>query len=128
VFRGKITGYMVTGFQKVDVTYGMSDINMQRKIMMTLGAIFIIVPLTGVFGQFASCKYICWQAPFMIIGTKIRDYFHLRGLRLVAEKEHCKSCNLCTKKCPMNIDVMANVKWGHEPLRMPFVRQLYRWM
>lgn len=112
-FGAIVTGYILTGFQKIDVVYGMSDINIQRKIIMTLGAIFIIVPLTGVFGQFASCKYICWQAPFMIIGTKIRDYFHLRGLRLVAEKEHCISCSLCTKKCPMNMEVMDNVKKGN---------------
>lgn len=71
------------------------------------------VPLTGVFGQYASCKYICWQTPFMIIGTKILDYFHLRGVRLAAEKEHCKSCSLCTIKCPMNIEVMENVKTGY---------------
>lgn len=105
-----ITGYVINGFRQVDVTYGMSDINIQRKIIMTLGAMMIIAPLTALFGQFASCKYICWQAPFMIIGSKVRDYFHLRGLRLKASSENCKSCKVCTTKCPMNIDVMTNVK------------------
>jgi len=105
-----VTGYIINGFIKVDLTYGMTDITFERKIILTLGAIVIIAPLTSIFGQFASCKYICWQVPFMIIGTKIRDYFHFHGLRLMAETERCKSCAICNTKCPMNLDVMANVK------------------
>jgi ferredoxin-type protein NapH len=104
-----ITGYILHGFQKIDLTYGMLDVTFERKIMLTLGAIVLTVPLTALFGQYASCKYICWQAPFMIIGTKIRDYFQLRGLRLKAETDQCETCNICNAKCPMNIDVMANV-------------------
>jgi formate hydrogenlyase subunit 6/NADH:ubiquinone oxidoreductase subunit I len=90
----------------------MTDVPFERKIILTLGAIIIIVPLTAVFGKFASCKYICWQAPFMIIGTKIRDYFHFRGLRLKVETAKCTNCKICTKRCPMNIDVMAQVERG----------------
>jgi polyferredoxin len=107
-----ITGYSIHGFHTIDLKYGMSDVSFQRKIILTLGAIIIMLPLTAVFGQFASCKYVCWQAPFMIIGTWIRDYFHFRGLRLKAEVEKCINCNVCNNKCPMNIDVMANVKGG----------------
>lgn len=73
-----ITGYMLNGFNSIDLTYGMSDINIERKIILTIGAIVLTVPLTAIFGQFASCKYICWQAPFMIIGTKIRNYFNFK--------------------------------------------------
>jgi len=105
-----VTGYIINGFNKVDLTYGMTDITFERKIILTVGAIVLIAPLTAVFGQFASCKYICWQAPFLIIGTKIRDYFHFHGLRLKAETDKCKSCTICNIKCPMNLDVMANVK------------------
>lgn len=104
-----VTGYVLHGFQRVDVPYGMTDITLERKIILTAGALLIIVPLTAIFGQFASCKYICWQVPFMIIGTKIRDHFKLRGLRLVADQEACKQCAVCNKACPMNLDVMALV-------------------
>lgn len=107
-----IIGYISSGIYRVDLSYGMTDISFSRKIIFTIGAIIIIAPVTAVFGRFASCKYICWQAPFMIIGTKVRDYFHLRGLRLKAQKTGCTGCNLCTIKCPMNIDVMAHVKNG----------------
>jgi len=105
-----ITGYILNGFHQIDLTYGMTDVSFERKIILTIGAIVIIAPLTVIFGQFASCKYICWQVPFMIIGTKIRDFFHFRGLRLVAKADECKSCTICNTKCPMNLDVMANVK------------------
>lgn len=104
------TGYIMNGFRMVDITYGMTNVTIERKIILTVGAILLIVPLTSVFGRFASCKYICWQAPFMIIGTKIRDYFQFRGLRLIADADNCKNCKVCTTKCPMNLDVMANVK------------------
>ena len=107
-----ITGYVIHGFKQIDLTYGMTDISINRKIILTVGAILIIVPVSAIFGQFASCKYICWQTPFMIIGTKVRDYFHWRGLQLKANAKACKSCCLCNIHCPMNIDVMKNVKKG----------------
>lgn len=107
-----ISGYILNGFQAIDVSFGMIDITIQRKIILTVGAFMIFVPLTAIFGQFASCKYVCWQAPFMIIGTKIRDYFGFKGLRLKAEPVLCRSCKVCSKNCSMNIDVMTKVKTG----------------
>jgi len=107
-----IIGYIINGFRKIDITFGMMDVSIERKILLTIGAVLIIVPLTVILGQFASCKYICWQAPFMIIGTKIRDYFKLRGIRIKVETNACKSCTLCNISCPMNIDVMKSVREG----------------
>jgi polyferredoxin len=107
-----VIGYIINGFSKVDITYGMTDVTVARKIILTTGALLIIVPMTVIFGQFASCKYICWQAPFMIIGTRVRDYLKLRGLRIKARTDACKSCNVCNNHCPMNLDVMKSVKEG----------------
>lgn len=107
-----VTGYVINGIHKVDLSFGMSDINLNRKIILTAGALLIIVPLSAIFGRYASCKYICWQVPFMIIGTKIRDYFKLTGLRLKSDNSKCNSCNKCTSECPMNLNVMKNVKKG----------------
>ena len=104
-----IFGYTTNGINRIDLTYGMSDVTIERKIILTIGAIVLIVPLTAIFGKFASCKYICWQVPFMIIGTKIRDYFHLSGLRLMSDRTKCNSCKACITKCPMNLNVMENV-------------------
>ncbi len=107
-----VTGYVINGIQKIDLSFGMSDINLVRKIVLTAGALLIIVPLTAIFGKYASCKYICWQVPFMIIGTKIRNYFNMKGLRLKSNSTNCSNCNSCTLKCPMNLDVMKNVIAG----------------
>jgi len=107
-----ITGYILNGINKVDLSYGMSDITIERKIILTLGAIVLIVPLTAILGEYAFCKYICWLVPFMIIGSKIRDYFRFNGLRLKSEKIQCNGCKVCTTKCPMNLDVMENVRNG----------------
>ena len=107
-----IFGYISNGIHKIDLTYGMSDITFERKVILTIGAIVLIVPLTAIFGKFASCKYICWQAPFMIIGTKIRDSLNLNGLRIISHSEECNECKECTKICPMNLDVIENANRG----------------
>ena len=107
-----IYGYISNGIHKIALTYGMTDITVERKIIMTIGAIVLIVPLTAIFGKFASCKYICWQVPFMIIGTKIRDSLNFNGLRIKSSPEKCTECKACTKSCPMNLDVMENAKNG----------------
>jgi hypothetical protein len=90
----------------------MSDISFKRKLILTIGALVIIVPLTAVFGKFAFCKYLCWQVPFMIIGLKISDLFKLNGLSLKADNSKCDSCEVCILNYPMNLDVMENVKNG----------------
>ena len=107
-----IIGYLLNGIHQIDLKFGMTDISAERKIILTVGAFLIIVPITALFGKFASCKYICWQAPIMILGTTIRDYCHFHGLRLKAAKENCTSCGKCIAECPMDIDVMAKVKTG----------------
>lgn len=105
-----IFGYISNGIHKIDLSYGMTDITFERKIILTLGAIVLIVPLTAIFGKFASCKYICWLAPFMILGTKIRDSLKLSGLHLKSNSQKCNGCNACTLNCPMNLNVMGNAR------------------
>jgi polyferredoxin len=107
-----VAGYILKGFTQVDLSFGMSDIPLQRKILLTAGAVAIIVPVAVVSGKFASCKYICWQAPLMVIGKRIRDMLHLPGLRIKTDADKCKSCGACSKSCPMNIDVIKKIPDG----------------
>jgi polyferredoxin len=65
--------------------------------------IFLILALTA--GKRAGCHYICWMAPFMIIGRKIRNIFKWPALRLTVDSEKCISCMTCTKNCPMSLHV-----------------------
>lgn len=38
----------------------------------------------------ALCHYLCWMAPFMVLGNKLRRLLHVRQLRLTSEKEACE--------------------------------------
>jgi ferredoxin-type protein NapH len=66
--------------------------------------------LAVVAGRRAGCHYICWMAPFMIIGKWIRNLFRWPALRLRAETEKCIDCGRCTRECLMSLDVNTMVR------------------
>jgi polyferredoxin len=72
--------------------------------------IALFVGLALAFGRRAGCHTICWMAPFMIIGRWIRNRFAWPSLRLKADASACQDCKLCTKNCPMSLDVNAMVQ------------------
>jgi len=67
------------------------------------------VILNLITGIRAFCHYVCWMAPFMIIGNKIRKSIKYPSLHLSADKEKCISCKLCSKNCQMSLDVSKMV-------------------
>lgn len=69
-----------------------------------------IVWLSLVFGRRAFCHYGCWMAPFLIIGRQVRNRLKLPALHLQAKPVACAGCNICTRNCPMSLDVMQMVK------------------
>jgi polyferredoxin len=77
--------------------------------LMIAGLLFFL-PL--VIGRRASCHIVCWMAPFMIAGRKLRNIVKWPALRLTADSEKCISCGRCSKECPMSIDVMKNALSG----------------
>lgn len=64
------------------------------------------------FGRRAFCHYGCWMAPFLIIGRTLRNRLHLPGLQLQTASTQCTGCNICTRNCPMSLDVMSMAKQG----------------
>lgn len=77
------------------------------------GIICLIVIPSILFGKRALCHYLCWMAPFMILGIKLRRVLHLPGIHIrTCKKESCVSCGTCNKACPMGIDVMREIKSG----------------
>ena len=72
----------------------------------------LFVGLAFIVGRRAGCHTICWMAPFMMIGRWIRNRFAWPSLRLVADASACKDCKLCTKNCPMSLDVNGMVQIG----------------
>ena len=72
----------------------------------------IIVLLSFTMGKRAFCHYVCWMAPFMIIGTKIRNLVRWPSLHLVPATGTCKQCMTCTENCPMSLPVTKMVQSG----------------
>ena len=70
----------------------------------------LFVGLAILFGRQAGCHTICWMAPFVMIGRWIRNRFAWPSLRLAANASACVDCKLCSKSCPMSLDVNAMVK------------------
>lgn len=74
------------------------------------GVVFLILIPAVLFGKRIFCHYFCWMAPFMVIGTKIRNLLHLPGIHVASEKEKCISCKKCNQECPMGLNVVELVK------------------
>jgi hypothetical protein len=70
----------------------------------------LIVIMSFVGGRRAFCHYICWMAPFMVIGTKINNLFRLSSLKLSADKDKCVNCGICSKNCVMSLPVNEMVQ------------------
>ena len=74
--------------------------------------VFLFLGLAAVLGRRAGCHTICWMAPFMILGRKLRNLVRWPALRLVAETDRCTDCLSCTRHCPMSLDVNGMVQRG----------------
>jgi ferredoxin-type protein NapH len=72
--------------------------------------VFLFFLLAVFVGRRAGCHTICWMAPFMILGRKIRNAFGWPALQLTTDAGKCSSCLTCSGNCPMGLDVNGMVK------------------
>jgi len=77
------------------------------------GVIFLLLIPAMIHGRRAACHYICWMAPFMIIGSKVGQFLHIPQLHIEADKSKCISCKKCNSVCPMGLDVAKMVADGN---------------
>jgi len=102
------------GIEEIDFFAGTVDNYMfliaPYRYIIYFGTILLITVLHILVGKRAFCHCVCWMAPFMIIGTKVSDLIKLPRLRLIANGNNCSGCKLCTKKCPMSLDVKEMVE------------------
>lgn len=70
----------------------------------------LVVIMSFVGGKRAFCHYVCWMAPFMVIGTKLGALLRLPSLKLLADKDKCTNCGLCNKNCVMSLNVNEMVQ------------------
>ena len=104
------------GYQKVDfffrTTHGLSIGDTGGLITYFIVLLLLIVFPAFIIGKRSFCHHICWMAPFMISGRKIRNYFQWASLQIKSHPEKCKHCHICTEHCPMGLAVekMVNNK------------------
>ena len=101
------------GYQQVNffhLTENVVSVDDPWKYITYYLVVLIFISLAIFAGRRAGCHSICWMAPFMIIGRWLRNRFGWTSLRLVANAEACSDCKLCSKNCPMSLDVNAMVQ------------------
>jgi polyferredoxin len=109
-----VMAFQAGGFRRVDPFF---QIDGGLTLLQTNPPWFIVyyiiialfLGLAIAFGRRAGCHTICWMAPFMILGRKIRNLLHWPALHLKADEEACIDCSRCTRECPMSLDVNAMV-------------------
>ena len=85
------------------------SMNEPGRFIIYYGIILIFVVLSLAIGKRGVCHSICWMAPFMIIGRKIRNIFRWPSLQLKADSSKCTDCKLCNTNCPMSLSVNSMV-------------------
>jgi ferredoxin-type protein NapH len=97
------------GYNRIDFFYmtahGLSVSDIQSLMSYFIVLLLLIVLPAFVFGRRSFCHHLCWMAPFMILGRKIRNYFRWASLQLIADPEICKHCHTCAEHCPMSLPV-----------------------
>jgi len=97
------------GYHQIDffyqTTYGLSIGDVQSLVIYFVVLMLLMVLPAFVFGKRSFCHYLCWMAPFMILGRKIRNFFQWDSLQLKPAPEACKHCHACTENCPMSLPV-----------------------
>lgn len=112
---------MAGGFRRVDLLLdtqnGISVAGApDRPIVFAYLIYYIVIALFAglalIVGRRAGCHTICWMAPFMILGRKLRNLGNWPSLRLQATPDQCSDCLTCNRNCPMSLDVNALVHSG----------------
>lgn len=73
------------------------------------GIILLITLLALTLGRRGMCHSFCWMAPFMILGTRLKNSLKMPSLHLQATPDSCINCKQCTNKCPMSLPVHTMV-------------------
>ena len=84
--------------------FGISITGAESAIMfLAIAGLIAVIALAA--GRRGACHTICWMAPFMIIGRRIRNTVNWPALQLEADRSKCINCNACTRNCSMTLDV-----------------------
>ncbi len=104
------------GVKRVDpffmTTYGLSLGSLLGIVTyVVILPVIILLPAFAI-GRRASCHYLCWMSPFMIIGRRLGRALRSPTLHMKADSARCAGCGTCTKVCPMSLEVQPLVGRG----------------
>lgn len=68
------------------------------------GLLLVLIMFFSLFIERGFCRYLCPLGGIFALISKCRLY------KIKKKSNKCVNCNLCTKKCPMNIDVNKQTK------------------
>ncbi|PIO47315.1 MAG: 4Fe-4S ferredoxin [[Chlorobium] sp. 445] len=110
-----LVAFFAGGYERVDFFYrthsGVSVGDTSGYIVYyTVLVVFFSTALIA--GRRAACHRICWMSPFMVIGRKVSNTLHLPALRLAVTPDKCVKCEVCTRNCPMSLNVAQMVQSG----------------
>jgi polyferredoxin len=103
------------GYHRVDPIFGtVHGVSISEPVLYIFYYIVLglIVGLSLGAGRMAFCHYICWMAPFMVLGNKAGRFLRLPSLCLTVQPEKCSACGLCSQNCIMSLAVMVKVQRG----------------
>jgi ferredoxin-type protein NapH len=107
------TAISAGGFKTINPFYLMENgvsVSSAPDFIIFYIVIALIVILSLAAGRRAFCHYVCWMAPFMVIGTKISQATKIPALHLVSDSSKCAFCKTCDTNCPMSLGVSAMVQ------------------
>ena len=105
--------WMAKGYHQVDFFYAIPSgisIDAAWKYIIYYIVVVTFFLMSLFFGKRASCHYICWVAPFMVIGRKLRNLLGTPALQLTADESKCIDCKICERECPMSLPVSEMVQ------------------
>ncbi len=103
------------GIHRVDLlhlTENGFSVDEPMKYAMYLMVLGILTAAFFAIGRRGMCHAFCWMAPFMEAGNSLSRALGIPHLHIAATPRTCNGCGACSRKCPMSIDVKAQVPSG----------------
>jgi ferredoxin-type protein NapH len=104
-------GYHTINFRYLQPASGISTTEPADYIRL-YAILGLIMLLSFLIGKRAMCHYVCWMAPFLILGTAVKNSLKLPSLHLRVTTAQCTNCKRCTQHCPMSLQVNGMVQQG----------------